>query len=90
MILGGPGYSGIDKEGVPEPRDFTENDITWNTHHKLREHFSYPQEDEFIGDWLQWFYNLNSQQRVILRNTPLTLISPEEFPTRPHTTKENA
>ena len=84
-------FGAIDKEGVPEQLSVSEADISWNTHRALRAHFDYPEDDEFIGDWLQWFYNsLNVAQRTALRNTPIDKIVVAGYPSPPFTAnKEN-
>lgn len=62
----------------------------WNTHRTIRKKFGYPEDAEFLGVWLNWFYSLNSDQRTQLRNTSLDKINVDDYPSRPAVTKENS
>lgn len=68
--------------GDLEPQQtFEETDITWNTHHKIRELFGYPHDPELFGEWLDWFYEkLTYSQQRTLRNTDLSTLDISTFP----------
>jgi len=60
------------------------NDLKWNTQVKIREHFGYPTDPEFFGEWLLWFYDgLNVDQRRTLRYSPLSEIDVSDYPPIP-------
>lgn len=71
----------IDADDVPDDHNsFDERHITWNTHVKIREFFDYPQDSEFFGQWLGFFYSLSDEHKIALRKYDLSTLSREDFP----------
>jgi len=68
------------------PPALEEKDISWNTHHKIKEAFGFPQDDERFAVWLDWFYQrLSHAQRLTLRHTDLSSINRDDYPSPPLT-----
>lgn len=85
MIVGG--NWNLDADDVPD-LTVSEADVTWNTHRQIREAFGYPSDAEFFGPYLDWFYDLSTEQRVLLRQGSLPFINKDAFPVLPHPTQQ--
>lgn len=60
------------------------NDLPWNTHRDIQEWMRYPQDPEFFGEWLVFFYEgLSWSQRRALRKTNLLELDRKNFPNPP-------